>query len=171
MFRNITWELLEHMRIAQWDILEFSRSARHVSPKWPDGYWPETAELPNDEAWDESIEWYGEDLKLMLGLILDPKVDLHARILHGDGQTLLREGLTLATHNSWLPPAQHNTATATFRSCVLPVPVLRSPLILLIRDMRGRFTVDPPPDSHRACREVVELPYTSAPPDAAGAVG
>lgn len=95
------WELLEHMRIAQWDILEFSRSPRHVSPKWPDGYWPETAELPNVEAWDESIEWYGEDLKLMLGLILDPKNDLHAPLPHGDGQTILREALTLAMHNSY----------------------------------------------------------------------
>ena len=71
------------------------------SPKWPEGYWPETAEPPNEEAWDETIEWLGEDLKLMLGLILDPKVDLHARIPHGDGQTLLREALTLATHNSY----------------------------------------------------------------------
>ena len=95
------WELLEHIRIAQWDILEFSRSSRHVSPKWPDGYWPETAEPPNEEAWDESIEWLEEDLKLMLGLILDPKADLHVRITHGDGQTLLREALTLATHNSY----------------------------------------------------------------------
>ena len=95
------WELIEHIRIAQWDILEFSRSARHVSPKWPEGYWPETAEPPNEEAWDETIEWLEEDLKLMLGLILDPKVDLHARIPHGDGQTLLREALTLATHNSY----------------------------------------------------------------------
>jgi len=95
------WELVEHIRIAQWDILEFSRSSRHTSPKWPDGYWPETAEAPNVEAWDESIEWLGEDLKLMLARILDPKVDLHARFAHGDGQTLLKEALTLATHNSY----------------------------------------------------------------------
>ena len=95
------WELLEHMRIAQWDILEFSRSARHVSPKWPDGYWPETVEPPSEDAWDESIEWYAGDRQLMIDLILDPKVDLHARIPHGDGQTVLREAVTLATHNSY----------------------------------------------------------------------
>ena len=95
------WELIEHIRIAQWDILEFSRSARHVSPKWPEGYWPDTAEPSSEEAWDETIEWLEEDLKLMLGLILDPKADLHERIPHGDGQTLLREALTLATHNSY----------------------------------------------------------------------
>jgi hypothetical protein len=99
--KHSAWELLEHMRIAQWDILESSRSARHVSPKWPDGYWPETPEPLNDEAWDESIEWYSEDLKLMLGLLLDPKSDLHARIPYRDRHTLLYQTLRLATHNSY----------------------------------------------------------------------
>lgn len=95
------WELIEHMRIAQWDILEFSRSARHVSPDWPDGYWPDSVALPNEEAWDETIEWLTEDLRLMLDVLNDPSADLHKRFAHGTGQTLLREALTLATHNSY----------------------------------------------------------------------
>jgi len=95
------WELLEHMRIAQWDILESSRSSRHQSPEWPAGFWPETPEPPNEEAWDESIEWYTEDRKLMLGLILDPRANLHARLPNPGAQTLLEQALKLVTHNSY----------------------------------------------------------------------
>jgi hypothetical protein len=99
--KHSAWQILEHMRIAQWDILEFSRSARHVSPEWPEGYWPTTAEPPDAEDWDESIEWFTEDRNLMVNLITDPKLDLFRRIPHGTGQTLLQEALTLATHNSY----------------------------------------------------------------------
>jgi hypothetical protein len=95
------WQLLEHMRIAQWDILEFSRDARHTSPKWPDGYWPETDAPPNPEAWDESVQQFNGDLAAMQELIARPDADLLARIPHGEGQTLLREALILADHNSY----------------------------------------------------------------------
>lgn len=98
---HTAWQLLEHLRIAQWDILEFSRDARHKSPKWPDGYWPVTEVPPTEHAWDESIRKYKDDLKSMQKLIGDEKHDLYAPLPHGEGQTLLREALILADHNSY----------------------------------------------------------------------
>lgn len=95
------WQLLEHIRIAQWDILEFSKDARHKSPKWPDDYWPKTEAPPNDKAWDRSVLQVLADLKAMTALISDPKRDLLAPILHGAGQTLLREALLVADHNAY----------------------------------------------------------------------
>ena len=95
------WEILEHLRIAQWDILEFSRDAKHVSPDWPVGYWPKSPAPPDDKAWDKSVRAFRRDLKAMSSLVSDEATDLHARIAHGDGQTLLREALLLADHNSY----------------------------------------------------------------------
>ena len=95
------WRLLEHLRIAQWDILEFSRSAKHKSPKWPDDYWPKTEEPPSDKAWDTSVKQVLADLEATRKLISDPKRDLTAKIPHGDGQTLLREALLVADHNAY----------------------------------------------------------------------
>ena len=96
------WQLLEHMRIAQWDILEFSRDAKHVSPKWPEGYWPDSASPPTDAAWKKSIAGFRRDLGQMKELISQSDEEqLYARIPHGDGQTLLREALLVADHNSY----------------------------------------------------------------------
>jgi len=95
------WQLLEHLRIAQWDILEFSRNAKHVSPQFPEGYWPKQPAPVNEKAWDDSVAAFRKDLKAMAKLVADPKVDLFARIPHGDGQTILREALVLADHNSY----------------------------------------------------------------------
>jgi hypothetical protein len=95
------WQLLEHMRIAQWDILEFSRDPKHVSPTWPDGYWPTAEGPPDAAAWRQSVHDFRADLKAMQKLIADPAADLLAPIPHGDGQTLLREGLLVADHNSY----------------------------------------------------------------------
>jgi uncharacterized damage-inducible protein DinB len=95
------WELLEHLRIAQWDIIEFSLSAEHVSPEFPAGYWPDSQEPPEAADWDRSLEQLEKDQSVMRALIADPETDLHARIPHGDGQTVLREALTLASHNSY----------------------------------------------------------------------
>jgi hypothetical protein len=95
------WEVLEHLRIANWDMLEFSRDPGHKSPPWPAGYWPATAEPPTATAWDESIAAFHDDLKAMRKLIDDPKSDLLAVFPHGDGQSLLREALQIADHNSW----------------------------------------------------------------------
>ena len=95
------WQLLEHMRITQWDILEFSRNLKHVSPKWPEGYWPETESPPAKAAWSKSVREFRADLKAMMKLVADPASDLFARIPHGEGQTLLREALLAADHNSY----------------------------------------------------------------------
>jgi uncharacterized damage-inducible protein DinB len=95
------WELLEHVRIAQWDILEFSRNAKHVSPDFPGGYWPKSPAPPSEGAWKKSIEGLQSDLAAMEKLIADPKTDLFARIAHGSGQTILREALLLADHNAY----------------------------------------------------------------------
>jgi DinB superfamily len=92
------WQVLEHVRIAQWDILEFSRDANHVSPKWPKGYWPDEDGSVNH--WNETVEKFRNDLKEMQELVTDPANDLFAKIPHGTGQTLLREALLLADHNS-----------------------------------------------------------------------
>jgi hypothetical protein len=94
------WELLEHMRLAQWDILEFSRDPKHVSPDFPSGYWPRTR-APAKGAWEKSVRQFRADLKAMERLVANPQSDLFARIPHGDGQTLLREALLLADHNAY----------------------------------------------------------------------
>src|SRR6266581_3167092 len=83
---HTAWQLLEHMRIAQRDILEFSRSAKHVSPEWPEGYRTKSAKPPNSEAWDKSIASFKRDLKAMQKLVEDTKTDLYAKIPHGSGQ-------------------------------------------------------------------------------------
>ena len=95
------WELLEHMRIAQWDILEFSRDAKHVSPDWPAGCWPENPGPPNAGAWEKSLKLFEQDLMAMNKLVANPKTDLFARIPHGTGQTILREALLVADHNAY----------------------------------------------------------------------
>ena len=94
------WQVLEHMRIAQWDILEFSRDARHVSPKWPKGYWPDEGETGTEKLWSETVEKFRGDLQAFADLVRDPATDLFAKIPHGTGQTVLREVLVLADHNS-----------------------------------------------------------------------
>jgi hypothetical protein len=95
------WRLLEHMRIAQWDILEFCRNPDHVSPEFPGGYWPDGDAPPTEDAWNESVAAFQADLKAMEGMIADPHVDLFATILGGKGQTLLREALLVADHNAY----------------------------------------------------------------------
>ncbi|HYG61150.1 MAG TPA: DinB family protein [Thermoanaerobaculia bacterium] len=95
------WEVLEHLRITQWDILEFSRNAGHVSPDWPEGYWPKEQAPPDGRAWDCTLEAFRQDLKAMQELVDDAGTDLYARIPWGDGQTILREALLVADHNAY----------------------------------------------------------------------
>ncbi|MCK5573972.1 MAG: DinB family protein [Bacteroidetes bacterium] len=95
------WQILEHLRIAQWDILEFSRNQKHVSPEWPDGYWPDGEAPSDDGAWDRSVSDFNRDQKEMQDLVSDPDTDLHARIPHGTGQDILREALLVADHNAY----------------------------------------------------------------------
>jgi hypothetical protein len=98
---HTAWQLLEHARIAQRDILEFSRNPDHVSPDFPEGYWPKTPIPPNPAAWDNSVRDFHYDLLQMIALVENPKTDLHAPIPHGHGQNILREALVLADHNSY----------------------------------------------------------------------
>jgi hypothetical protein len=95
------WQVLEHMRIAQWDILEFSRSASHVSPAWPEGYWPDKSAEAVEEDWRVSVERFRADLGEMEALVEDDANDLYAPIPRGEGQTLLREALLVADHNAY----------------------------------------------------------------------
>jgi hypothetical protein len=95
------WMLLEHLRLAQWDILEFSRNAKHVSPAWPEGYWPKTPTPPTPAAWNASIKKFRADSKTMQNLVKNPRTDLFAPIPWGDGQTILREALLIADHNAY----------------------------------------------------------------------
>jgi hypothetical protein len=95
------WELLEHLRIAQWDILEFSRNPKHVSPDWPSGYWPASPAPPDDSAWDKSIAAFQRDMQAMRQLVEDARTDLYARIAHGEDQTIMREALLVADHNAY----------------------------------------------------------------------
>lgn len=100
-FPHSAWMLLEHLRLAQWDILEFSRNPDCVSPKWPEGYWPKTSAPPSAKAWSRSIQQFRKDLATMQKLVANPKTDLFSRIPWGDGQTILREALLVADHNAY----------------------------------------------------------------------
>ena len=95
------WRLVEHMRIAQWDILRFCLDAGHVSPEFPDGYWPEGDAPPDVGAWDRAIAQFRADLQAMKDLVADPATDLVAPLPHGQGQTVLREALLVADHNAY----------------------------------------------------------------------
>lgn len=95
------WRLLEHMRIAQWDIVEFSRNPKYIPPEFPEDYWPKTDAPPSNVAWEKSVKAFRKDLKGMQELVANPKTDLFARIPHGTGQTILREALLVADHNAY----------------------------------------------------------------------
>ena len=95
------WRLLEHMRIAQWDILEFSRKPDHVSPKFPDGYWPEHDAPLDADAWDASVAAFQRNADEFQELVADANQDLFAPFPWGDGQSLLREALLVADHNAY----------------------------------------------------------------------
>lgn len=98
---HTAWQLLEHLRLAQHDILEFSRNSKHKSPPWPEGYWPKSDAPPDAKAWDRSVKAFQKDAKEMEDLVKSVDEDLFKPFEHGDGQTLLREALLIATHNSY----------------------------------------------------------------------
>ncbi|HUY15739.1 MAG TPA: DinB family protein [Terriglobia bacterium] len=95
------WEIVEHLRIAQWDILEFSVNPGHVSPAWPVGYWPDSPAPASARAWQTAVRDFSRDLEAMQKLVADPTTDLFAPIPHGSGQTILREALLVADHNAY----------------------------------------------------------------------
>jgi hypothetical protein len=95
------WRLLEHLRIAQWDILEFSRNPKHVSPAFPEGYWPQGEAPPDEAAWERSVAAFRADLQAMQDLVANPATDLFTPLPHGEGQTILREALLVVDHNAY----------------------------------------------------------------------
>jgi hypothetical protein len=100
-FPHTAWMLLEHMRLAQWDILDFSRNRKHTSPTWPEGYWPASEGPADEKAWEASIAAFKNNRRAMERLVADRSVDLYARLPWGDGQTILREALLVADHNAY----------------------------------------------------------------------
>lgn len=95
------WELAEHIRIAQNDILNFCVDPDYKSPDWPDGYWPKE-QAPSDAAeWEQTLEAIREDRQSMVGLVEDPDIDLFEPFSHGDGQTLFREAVLIIDHTSY----------------------------------------------------------------------
>jgi DinB superfamily len=95
------WEILEHIRLAQHDILDFCRNPKYAAMDWPADYWPEKTVPPNAHAWGKSVKAFGRDLKEMQQLVANPKTNLEKPILHGSGQTILREALLVADHNAY----------------------------------------------------------------------
>ncbi|RDC57947.1 DinB family protein [Pedobacter chinensis] len=93
------WQLAEHIRIAQWDMFEFSKDANHQSPKWPDEYWPKEPAPKDEQSWKNTLMNIEKDLKEFIKLI--ESQDLYCEIPHGNGQTLLREALQIADHNAY----------------------------------------------------------------------
>jgi hypothetical protein len=93
------WQLVEHIRIAQWDMLQFSRDAEHKSPKWPDDYWPKETAPAHESDWEGSLAQINSDLDEFIELM--EHSDLYQKIPHGDGQTILREALQIADHNAY----------------------------------------------------------------------
>lgn len=95
------WQLADHIRIAQWDILEFSRDAKHVSPAWPDGYWPSETKPASKDAWEKCIGQIKSDRASFIQLLVNAGDDIYKPFDHGDGQSLLKEALVIADHNSY----------------------------------------------------------------------
>jgi hypothetical protein len=114
------WHLLEHIRLAQRDILEFVRNPAYVSPPWPLGYWPGKNERTDEAGWNRTIELIREDIEAFRKMASDPAIDLYSAIPHGDGQTVLREILLVADHNCY-----HLAEFATLRQVMGTWPASR----------------------------------------------
>jgi hypothetical protein len=99
--RHTAWELLEHLRIAQWDILEFTLDPEHVTPPWPEGHWPKNSKPTTEADWRDSVAAFLSDLDRVVDLARDPETPLDELIPHGSGQTYLREILLVADHNAY----------------------------------------------------------------------
>lgn len=95
------WELVEHIRIAQFDILEFSRNPDYTSPNWPNDYWPVSRKPAGQDSWKKSVKMVQDDHQAMVELIRNPDNDLLSPIPHGQGQTLFREALLILDHNAY----------------------------------------------------------------------
>jgi len=93
------WQLVEHIRIAQWDMLQFCKDANHKELKWPDDYWPKETLPENENAWKGSLKQIDNDLDEFIELM--EHSDLYQKLPHGDGQSVLREALQIADHNAY----------------------------------------------------------------------
>lgn len=100
-FPHTIWELVEHIRIAQHDIVAFSKDPGYESPSWPEGYWPESDKPTGPDEWEKSLEAIERDHRAMVELVKDKDRDLLAPLKHGDGQTLFREAMLIVDHNSY----------------------------------------------------------------------
>ena len=100
-FQHSAWQLLEHLRLAQADILEFCVAARYHEKKWPDEFWPKKPAPPNAAAWTKAIAGFRRDRKTLQRLAGNPRIDLEAIVPHGTTQTYLRELLLIADHNAY----------------------------------------------------------------------
>ncbi|QHW00011.1 DinB family protein [Spirosoma endbachense] len=95
------WQLIDHIRLVQWDILEFSRNADYQSPPWPEGYWTKQVQPPDNSAWQQALDQIQQDRDAFIALLADPEWDLFQPFAHGDGQNLLREALLIADHTAY----------------------------------------------------------------------
>jgi hypothetical protein len=95
------WQLLEHLRITQWDILAFIQEPDHESPDWPRGYWPGPGSTADEQQWKATVEAFKSDLQALIAMVEDPETDLYSDIPHADGYTILREILLVADHNAY----------------------------------------------------------------------
>ena len=93
------WQLVEHIRIAQWDMMQFCKDANHQSPKWPDEYWPEELAPKDEDAWSSALKQIDSDLDEFIALL--EHGDIYQPLEHGDGQSILREALQIADHNAY----------------------------------------------------------------------
>ena len=95
------WHLVEHLRIAQWDILDFIHNANYTALQWPAGYWPDPEAQATAEQWEDSLARFRADRAALVALVNDPEVDLYAELPHAPGYTILREILVVADHNAY----------------------------------------------------------------------
>ena len=95
------WHLIEHLRVAQWDILEFIRNPDHISPDWPEGYWPHPDQKADWTQWEGTIQLFQSDLKALQDLVAEPNTDLYAPIPHAPTYTIFREIVLVADHNAY----------------------------------------------------------------------
>ena len=95
------WQLADHIRITQWDIVEFSRNEKHVSPEWPEGYWPSEIKPASQATWEKCVEQIKSDRASFIELLSNAGDEIYTPLAHGDGQSLLKEALVLADHNSY----------------------------------------------------------------------
>jgi hypothetical protein len=96
-----SWHLLEHIRLSQWDILDFIRNPEYQEREWPKEYWPPQTAQASEADWKETLALFQRDMQALHAIARDPQIDLHARIPWGSGQTILRELLLVADHNAY----------------------------------------------------------------------